>query len=93
MQLNTSMQKRIISFAMIWLSVIIALSLFGIHAGVFLLTGLAFLTQFELYRLFEQMELRPMRTLGLACGLIIMLGSYYLEGIDSGNDLFLLTLT
>tara|TARA_E500000178_G_scaffold15123_1_gene14616 strand:- start:927 stop:1778 length:852 start_codon:yes stop_codon:yes gene_type:complete len=91
MLLNTSMQKRIISFAIIWLSVIVALSLFGIHAGVFLLTGLAFLTQLELYKLFEQMELRPMRALGLTCGLVIMLGSYYLEGIDSGNDLFLLS--
>lgn len=52
---------------------------------------LAFLTQLELYNLFERMGLKPMKKLGLACGLIIMLGSYYIGGIDSGNDLFLLS--
>ena len=53
------------------------------------MTILAFLTQLELYDLFERTGLKPMKILGLACGLIIMLGSYYI-GIDSGNDLFLL---
>ena len=54
------------------------------------MTILAFLTQLELYNLFERTGLKPMKILGLACGLIIMLGSYYIGGIDSGNDLFLL---
>lgn len=54
------------------------------------MTILAFLTQLELYDLFERTGLKPMKILGLACGLIIMLGSYYIGGIDSGNDLFLL---
>ncbi|MGC6455049.1 MAG: phosphatidate cytidylyltransferase [Coraliomargaritaceae bacterium] len=85
------MKKRLTSFMIIWLGVIIALSLFGIHAGVILVSALAFFTQWELYRLFERMDLKPMTTLGLACGLIIMLGSYYIGGIDSGNDLFLLS--
>ncbi len=91
MPLNPSMKKRLTSFAIIWLGVIIALSLFGIHAGVLLVSALAFFTQLELYRLFERMDLKPMTNLGLACGLVIMLGSYYFEGIDSGNDLFLLS--
>ncbi|MGC6506576.1 MAG: phosphatidate cytidylyltransferase [Coraliomargaritaceae bacterium] len=91
MKLNHSMKKRLTSFMIIWLGVIIALSLFGIHAGVILVSALAFFTQWELYRLFERMDLKPMTTLGLACGLIIMLGSYYIGGIDSGNDLFLLS--
>lgn len=85
------MKQRLASFTIIWLAVILALWLFGIHAGVFLTSALAFLTQLELYKLFERMDLKPMTALGLACGLVIMLGSYYLDGIDSGNDLFLLS--
>ncbi len=85
------MKKRIFSFATIWLTVIIALACFGIHAGVILITLLAFFTQLELYRLFRRMGLQPMTTIGLICGVIIMLGSYYLGGIDAGNDLFLLS--
>jgi phosphatidate cytidylyltransferase len=85
------MKKRLASFSIIWIGVIISLSLFGIHAGVILMSLLAFLTQLELYNLFERMGLKPMKKLGLACGLIIMLGSYYIGGIDSGNDLFLLS--
>ena len=38
------------------------------------MTILAFLTQLELYDLFERTGLKPMKILGLACGLIIMLG-------------------
>lgn len=84
------MKQRIISFAVLWSVLAISLSLFGIHAGVFLVTALAFLTQLELYQLFEKMGLKPMKELGLACGIIITFGSYYLGGIDAGYDLFLI---
>jgi phosphatidate cytidylyltransferase len=62
-----------------------------VHAGVFLIAILAFLTQMELYQLFEKMGLKPMKNIGLAAGAVITVGAYYLGGIDSGNDLFVLS--
>lgn len=92
------MQKRIFSFALLWAIVGLSLLLFKAHAGVLLVALIAYLTQLELYQLFEKMGLKPMKTLGLACGAVISLGAYYVGGVDSGNDLFvlcfvLLTLT
>ncbi len=84
------MKQRIISFAVLWSVLGISLALFGVHAGVLLVTVLAFLTQLELYQLFEKMGLKPMKELGLACGVVITFGSYYLGGLDAGYDLFLL---
>ncbi len=84
------MQQRIFSFALLWTIVAVSLLFFGPHAGVFLIAALGLLTQLELYQLFEKMGLKPMKGLGLACGLIITLGAYYVPGIDAGNDLFLL---
>ncbi|MGC6424871.1 MAG: phosphatidate cytidylyltransferase [Lentimonas sp.] len=84
------MKQRIISFAVLWTVLGISLTLFGVHAGVILVTLLAFITQFELYQLFEKMGLKPMKQLGLACGVVITFGSYYLGGLDAGYDLFLL---
>jgi phosphatidate cytidylyltransferase len=83
------MKQRIISFAVLWSVLAISLAIFGVHAGVLILVTLAFLTQLELYQLFEKMGLKPMKELGLACGIVITLGSYYLGGLDAGNDLFL----
>ena len=37
------------------------------------------------------MGLKPMKSLGLGCGVAITVGSYYLGGLDAGNDLFLLS--
>jgi phosphatidate cytidylyltransferase len=92
------MQKRIFSFTLLWTIIAVSLWLFKAHAGVLLVATIAFLTQLELYKLFEKMGLKPMKEFGLACGAVISLGAYYLRGIDSGNDLFvlcfvLLTLT
>jgi phosphatidate cytidylyltransferase len=84
------MQQRIFSFALLWTIIAVALLLFGAHAGVFLVAVVAYLTQLELYRLFEKMGLKPMKALGLACGAVISLGAYYVRTIDSGNDLFVL---
>jgi|TARA_B110000444_G_scaffold30980_1_gene26231 phosphatidate cytidylyltransferase len=85
------MKHRIISFATLWSILAISLWLFGVHAGVFIIAILAFLTQLELYQLFTKMGLKPMKGLGIAAGAIITLGAYYLGDIDSGNDLFVLS--
>jgi phosphatidate cytidylyltransferase len=84
------MKQRIISFATLWSLLAISLWLFGVHAGVFIIAILAFLTQVELYQLFTRMGLKPMKALGIAAGVVITLGAYYLGDIDSGNDLFTL---
>ncbi|MEO0509601.1 MAG: phosphatidate cytidylyltransferase [Verrucomicrobiota bacterium] len=84
------MQQRVFSFALLWTVIAVSILLFGAHAAVLLVAIVAFLTQLELYQLFEKMGLKPMKQLGLACGLIISLGAYYVRGIDSGNDLFVL---
>lgn len=84
------MQQRIFSFTLLWTIIAVTLFLFGAHAGVVLVAIVAFLTQFELYQLFEKMGLKPIKSLGLSCGAVISLGAYYLPGIDSGNDLFVL---
>lgn len=85
------MKQRILSFAVLWTILAVALLLFGVHAGVFLIAILAFLTQMELYQLFEKMGLKPMKNIGLAAGAVITVGAYYVGGIDSGNDLFVLS--
>jgi phosphatidate cytidylyltransferase len=92
------MKQRIFSFAVLWGVLGLSLLIFGVHAGIFFIALLAFFTQLELYQLFEKMGLTPMKQLGLAAGVVITLGAYYLGDIDSGNDLFalcfvLLTLT
>lgn len=84
------MRQRIFSFVALSLILAISLALFGIHAGVFLVAVLAFLTQMELYQMFEKMGLTPMKRMGLAAGVVITIGSYYVTGVDAGNDLFLL---
>ncbi|MFO8026970.1 MAG: phosphatidate cytidylyltransferase [Opitutales bacterium] len=84
------MQQRIFSFALLWTIIAVAILLFGAHAGVLLVAIVAFLTQLELYQLFEKMGLKPMKGLGLGCGAVISLGAYYVGGVDSGNDLFVL---
>lgn len=84
------MPQRIFSFALLWTIVAVSILLLGVHAGVILITIAAFFTQLELYQLFEKMGLHPMKRLGLTCGVIISIGSYYLGGIYAGNDLFLL---
>ncbi|MFU8848431.1 MAG: phosphatidate cytidylyltransferase [Opitutales bacterium] len=84
------MPQRIFSFALLWTIIAVSILLLGAHAGVLLVALVAFFTQLELYQLFEKMGLKPMKALGLACGIVISLGAYYLPSIDSGNDLFVL---
>ncbi|MEM1221773.1 MAG: phosphatidate cytidylyltransferase [Verrucomicrobiota bacterium] len=85
------MRQRIFSFVILWMIVCSSLFFFKVHGGVFLVAAVSFFTQLELYQLFERMNLKPMKPLGLACGLVITFGSYYVHGLDAGNDLFLLS--
>ena len=84
------MRQRIISFIALWAITGISLLVFGVHAGIFLITLISFFTQLELYQLFEKMGLRPIKSIGLIGGSVISLGAYYLPDLDAGNDLFLL---
>jgi phosphatidate cytidylyltransferase len=86
----STMKQRTISFICLWTLVIVALFVFGIHAGVWIFAILAFLTQLELYQLFEKMELKPLKHLSSACGFLIVIGAYYLDGIDAGANVFVL---
>lgn len=85
------MKQRVFSFAVLWTILAVSLWIFGVHAGVFIIATLAFLSQMELYQLFEKMGLQPMKRIGLAGGAVITLGSYYLGDVDSGSDLFVLS--
>lgn len=82
------MQKRALSFVFLWTIVGLALLIFGIQAGVWLIAILALFTQLELYQLFERMGLRPLTNLGSLCAPIIILGTYYVDGIDAGTNIF-----
>lgn len=83
------MKQRLISFVILWTTIILSLLIFGIQAGVWLIAAVTFFTQLELYQLFEKMQLRPLKYLGSLCGPIIILGAYYLNGIDAGTNIFI----
>ena len=82
------MKQRLASFIILWTILILSFAIFGIQAGVWLMAVVTFFTQLELYQLFEKMQLRPLKYLGSLCGPIIILGAYYLDGMDAGTDVF-----
>ncbi|MFQ3225119.1 MAG: phosphatidate cytidylyltransferase [Lentimonas sp.] len=84
------MKQRIFSFTILWLIVTVSLLIFGIGAGVWLIAALAFFTQLELYQLFDKMGLKPFKSIGIVCAPVIILGSYYMDGMDVGTDIFIL---
>ena len=84
------MKQRIFSFVALWTTLAILLYFFGAHAGIGLIVVLAAVAQYELYRLFEKMDLRPLKRLGITAGVVITITSYYIDGLDSGNELFVL---
>lgn len=84
------MKQRILSFVLLWTVFALLLVVFGIHGGIVCLAAVAFVTQLELYQLFEKTGLAPFKSLGLLFGVLIICGGYYLGGADAGNDLFLL---
>ncbi|QYY36933.1 phosphatidate cytidylyltransferase [Ruficoccus sp. ZRK36] len=74
------MRKRIASTLGLWAVIIAVLVLFGADGGVLLLAALTALTQIEFYQLLEKMGYRPLKALGAGLGLVLVLGSYYLDG-------------
>ena len=92
------MPKRILSTVLLWGGVITALLLFGPTAGIWLLTILALLTQYELYKLLEKLGYQPLLRSGLICGALTLLGSHYLPVwmgytyMNAGPDLFLISI-
>ncbi len=90
------MKQRVITTLILWATIALSLLIFGAHAGVILIALLAALTQNELYSLFEKMGLTPRRKIGIAAGLIVVIGTYYLPvkgagpRADAGYDLFIL---
>jgi phosphatidate cytidylyltransferase len=85
------MKKRFFSFSLLWFLIVAALGFFGPHGGILLLSAAALVTQLELYQLLGKMGQQPKIRLGLVCGASIMLGSYYLPGLYSGTEIFLLS--
>ena len=71
------MKKRVISTICLWLTVILVVLITRVHGAVILLTALALLAQFELYRILERCSDRPWLRQGLVSGGIIMLSAYY----------------
>ena len=82
------MKTRIITSIALWVSVILSLAIFRAHAGVFILAFIAYFAQLELYQMFEKSGSKPMKQVGVICGALLMLGSFYLG--DISNDLFLI---
>ena len=72
------MLSRTLSTVGLWLFIIICLVLFKTSAGVWIVAALAFFTLWELYFLLENMGYQPYRKAGLASGLVLILGSYYI---------------
>ena len=72
------MTKRLASTLGLWSLVILTLIWLGIEAGVWLLALLALLSQEELYQLMGKIGFHSLRKLGLFCGFLIIVGSYYL---------------
>ncbi|NCG08652.1 MAG: phosphatidate cytidylyltransferase [Verrucomicrobia bacterium] len=85
------MKQRFYSFTLLWFTIILALGFLGSHGAVLLVTLLALLTQLELYQLLEKMGQHPKKRLGICRGAGILLGGYYLPGLNSGIELFLLS--
>lgn len=92
------MKQRVFSTFGLWLGLLIILFGFGIHGAVWIIGGAAFMTQWELYRMFERMGYRPNRISGLLSGLAITLGSYYFgvstygrPNIEAGTDILVVT--
>lgn len=77
------MKYRTLSTLLIWILIIASLVFGGVIAGIILLTIAGILTQWELYKLFNKMGYRPHTILGLACGALILLGSYVIPLITN----------
>ena len=91
------MTKRVVSTLILWLGLLGILFFFGTQGAVWIIAAAAAMTQYEIYRMFERMGLKPDKSLGILCGLLITLGGYYfgfvVEGLpntEAGTDLYVL---
>lgn len=86
---------RVLSTIVLGLGIPLLLWIFGPQGGIWLLAAAALITQWEIYLLFQRGGSRPLYRLGLFCGGVIMLGTYYLPkflpviGARVGTDLFI----
>jgi phosphatidate cytidylyltransferase len=71
------MQKRIISFAILWLLAIGLPVAFGAPGAVFLIVCAATLTQWEIYQLLLRIGLQGSKKLGLGTGLAFSICAYF----------------
>lgn len=90
------MKARTLSTAVLVLGLVLLIFVFGVQAGIWVLAALAALAQYEIYGLFNRLGMRPLRRLGIGCGLLLVLGTYYLPdwiavvNLRVGTDLFIL---
>jgi len=73
------MKNRIISTALLWATIILLTGLLGARGANLLLIVACAATQFELYTLFQRMGLKPMSGLGVAAGVAVTAGTFYLD--------------
>ncbi len=90
------MKNRILSTLGLWLGVFLIVIFFRIQGAVWIIAVAAAISQYELYRMFEKMDLHPDKSLGILTGLLIPLGGYYFGAIsqrftntEAGTDLFI----
>ncbi len=92
------MASRVVSTLGLWLAVIALLWWAGPPGGTFLLALLASASHWELGILLRRLDYRPHQRLGVAFGLFIVLGSYFLPAwthilhFNSGTDLLIVAV-
>ncbi len=88
------MRWRVLSTVGLWVGIIAIIFTTGVTGGVLLISALALLTQFEIYRLLARTGGRPCRFTGLAIGAMLLLAPHFLAGstvwVCDGGILFLL---
>ena len=82
------MKNRILSTLGLWFSIMIAVAIFNAEAVAWLTAIAVALTQWELYTMFERMGYQSYKRTGVIAGQFIVLGSYYLPGLESGSEMF-----
>jgi phosphatidate cytidylyltransferase len=83
------MIKRTISSILILVIVSLTVYLFGAVGCVGLIFLAGLLTQWEFYKLLRKMGQRPLMVTGILCGALLMFGSFYANGPNLAELLFL----
>ena len=80
------MLSRLLSTLVLWTVILGGLYVFGPHAAVVLVAGLAALTLHEFYAITAKMGFRAFRWMGLGCGVLMTAGAYYLAYYSEGPE-------